>query len=206
MCQIKQLNALDKVTEQDKYFPTGFAEETLPDQCGTEGPRLSEVERQWYPKHWRAACEPPLLDQDQPENGNQFKFRFSLLPSFDNPLIFRMESRQDGHWLVVKQLTGHGGYDPGIIGRTKEFELSRAEIDFVRDKLNRIRASRADALARFEENGPSDTCFAMFDGTQWILEVVEDDQYDMFTATSPTNGDLHELGTMLMRKSGWIEL
>ena len=113
-----------------------------------------------------------------------------------------MESRKDGHWLVVKQLTGHGGYDPGINGRTKELELSKAEIDFVRDKFNRIRASRADALARFEENEPSETCYAMFDGRQWILEVVEDDQYDMFTATSPTNGDLHELGTMLMRKSG----
>lgn len=208
LCQIDQLSSeeIEANADQVAYFPEGFAEEMLPDQCGNKRPRLSEVELEWYPKHWRAACEEPLQDAEEIGGRDQFIFRFSLLPSFDNPLIFRLETREHGTRLIVKQLTGHGGYEPGIISRSKEFELSEEEIKFVQAKLNGLRASRAAELARFEEEGPKDTCGWMFDGTMWILETVEDGQYDMFEANSPTKGDLHDLGTMLLEKSGWVEL
>lgn len=208
MCQIDKLSSDETEATANKvaYFPEGFAEEMRPDQCGTERPRLGEVEREWYPKHWRAACEKPLQDAEQTGGDDQFVFRFSLLPSFDNPLIFRLETREHGHRLIVKQLTGHGGYEPGIISRSKELELSEDEIKIIRDKLRMMRGSRAAAMAQFEKEGPKDTCFFTFDGTEWILEVVEHGQYDIFKATSPTEGELHEVGMMLLEKSGWVEL
>ena len=190
--------------QQAAYFPKGFAEEMRPGQCGTERPRLGEVEREWYPGQWQAACEPPLLDTQQIGEDDQFTFRFSFLPSFDNPLHVRLEKRERGHQLIVKEMTGHGGYDPGIIARSKQIEFSEEEIEFVRDKLKELRASRSAALTRLEREGPKDTCFFSFDGTKLIFEVVEDGQYDMFKATSPSEGELYDLGKMLLEKSGWV--
>ena len=46
-------------------------------------------------------------------------------------------------------------------------------------------------------------CFGTLDGTMWILEIVEKSDYDMFQSTSPSSEALHELGTLLLDKSGW---
>ncbi len=207
LCQIEQMGSdtAKEDAQQNAFFPEGFAEELQSNQCGTERPRLGEVEREWYPSQWQAACEPPLLDTKQPSGGDQFTFRFSFLPSFDNPLFLRLEKHKNGHRLIVKQMTGNGGYEPGIISRSKEVELSDDDVRFIYNRLEELRSSRAAEAARLEREGPKSTCFGVFDGTEWIFEIVEEGQYDMFKDTSPTKGELHELGTMLLDKSGWVQ-
>lgn len=175
VCQIEQMLSDEPSGDaKDKaFFPDGFAEEMQSDQCGIERPRLGEVEREWFPNQWRAACEPPLFDGKQSGEGVRFTFRFSYLPSRDHSIFLRLEKDEDAHRLIVKQMTGRGGYEPGVVSRSKELELSEDDIQFVRRKLEELRASRAAEAARLDREGPKDICFGTLDGTEWIFEVVE---------------------------------
>lgn len=206
MCQFEQLSSdgAEAKAQQNAFFPEGFAEEPTSDECGTVRPRLSEIETEWYPSQWQAACETPLLDTKQAVEGDAFTLRFSYLPSFDHPLFLRLEKREERHLLIIKEMTGAGGYEPGIISRSKEVELSNDDLRFVYKKLEELRADRAAEAARLAREGPKDICFGTLDGTMWILEVVEEGQYDMFEFNSPNKGALYELGTLLLDKSGWV--
>lgn len=188
------------------YFPDGFPSKPQPDDCGVEHPRLSEVEIEWYPGQWSAACEPPLKDAVGSENDPHFVFRFSILPSFASSLFMRLESHGNGQTLIVKQMTGSGGYDPGVIARSKEIELTDQEVAAIQESLVGILKARDAEIAQSRTNGPKDTCFGTFDGTMWIFETVQDGRYDLVQVNSPSGGALFDLGQMLLAKTGWSDV
>lgn len=208
MCQAEKLMGSDErdLAALERYFPDGFPSQMQPDNCGVERPRLSTVETEWYPSQWSAACEPPLEDAATSETSSQFTFRFSYLPSFDSPIFMRLESHDNGHILIVKQMTGSGGYDPGIISRSKEIELTEDEVAAIHESIVGILEARDESIATSRQEGPKDTCFFTFDGTQLVLETVQDGQYDLVQDNTPKEGPLFDLGLMLLTKTGWKDV
>ena len=208
MCQADKLIGSDErnLAALERYFPDGFPDQLQPDNCGVERPRLSSVETEWYPSQWSAACEPPLENAAPSESSSQFTFRFSYLPSFDSPIFMRLESHDNGHILIVKQMTGSGGYDPGIISRSMAIELTEDEVAAIQESLVGILEARDTSIATSRQEGPKDTCFFTLDGTMWILETVQDGQYDLVQDNSPMEGPLFDLGHKLLTKTGWIDV
>ncbi|QIQ87075.1 MAG: hypothetical protein G9473_10550 [Erythrobacter sp.] len=208
MCQTDKLIGSGErdLAALERYFPDGFPEQMQPGNCGVEGPRLTTVETEWYPSQWSAACEPPLEDAVTTETNSQFTFRFSYLPSFDSSIFMRLESDDNGHILIVKQMTGNGGGDPGIISRSKEIELANDEVAAIQESIVGILEARDESIAKLRREGPKYPCSYPFDGTQWILETVQNGEYDLVQDNTPRQGLLFDLGHMLLTKTGWEDV
>ena len=101
------------------YFPGSFGK---PAQvCDFKGysecfATISKVENDWYPQHWDAAGEPSLYERSRAATtAGTSTLRFTWLPTFHHPVIVRIERSGKEAKLVAKQLSGEGGYEPGIV-------------------------------------------------------------------------------------------
>lgn len=156
-------------------------------------PIIGEVEREWYPRQWRAASEPSFYELAQCEALPDLALRFGYIPSFDPSVFIRVQPDGEGLKLIAKKMTGAGGYDPGTLGRSKELRLTDKQASELRRMLS------AEAL--FQE--PPHTCELGFDGSQWIFEMVDKEGYKMVKRWSPNEGAAHNLGQFLIDLSGW---
>ena len=175
------------------YFPPEYGRESI--SCFYMSQKvalISEVESDWFPSQWKAACEPSFFALANSASRNEFKFRFSYLPSFDHPIFITVQSETRGLVLIAKQLTGVGGYDPGMIGRSKELVLTGTQSAQFRDLL--------DKGGVFTE-APGKCDFGL-DRTYWIFEQVHDGRYQLVKRRSPNGGAPRELGDWLLQVSG----
>lgn len=176
------------------YFPPAFAEETL--DCGFGGgpqPIIGEVEREWFPRQWQAACEPSLYAMARSAQPADFTLRFSYIPSFDPSVFITVQRKDEELVLIAKQLNGAGGYEPGTLARSKEIVLT----DQQAVELETMLAEGG----LFQETAKA--CELGFDGSRWIFELVSTGEYRMVNRWSPSDGAAHDLGELLIRLSGW---
>lgn len=180
------------------YFSREFAERIESDHCGRKSKLLSEVEQEWYPRQWDAACEPSLFKFSQNTPKSTFSIRFSYIPSFDPAIFFRVESDGAQHRLIIKEMSGAGGYEPGVIRRSKEILLDDSDVREIKALLVDMEASRVEQrlIEAYE-------CGASFDGTQWIFETVQNGQYDMYKFEDSNKESTYKLAAKLFEKSGW---
>jgi hypothetical protein len=171
------------------YFPAEFGKPNR--TCGY--PLIGDIEREWYPRQWRAAYEPSFHALERCEALPEFALRFSYIPSFDPSVFIRVQSDNDGLSLIAKELTGAGGYDPGSLGRSKKIRLTDRQASELRSML--------ESGALFGEQ--PDTCELGFDGSQWIFETVDKDGYKLVKRWSPDEGAAYDLGRFLIELSGW---
>jgi hypothetical protein len=175
------------------YFPEAFAKPSL--ACGYPAgpsPIIGDIEREWYPRQLRAGCEPSLYELSRRAERSEFTLRFSLIPSFHPSVFIRVQKAGDQYTLIVKEMSGAGGYDPGVIKRSKELLLSPIQVT----ELKRLLAEET----LFEE--PATICERGFDGSQWLFEIVDKGGYKMVNRWSPTEGPARNLGSYLMDVSG----
>lgn len=192
-----QFEKSDKIRTQvfaSNYFPESYGKPQL--DCGLpKGPiaLIGEVEKEWFPRQWMAAREPSfhlLAEQPTPP---EFALRFSYIPSFAPSVFIRVQKDGDEFWLIAKEMSGSGGYEPGKIARSKKIRLSLEEVK----ELQRIMA--VDRL--FDE--AVDTCQMGFDGDEWIFERVDHQGYRMVKRWSPSEGAGYNLGQHLLKLAGW---
>ncbi|HYD45993.1 MAG TPA: hypothetical protein VEA79_12080 [Phenylobacterium sp.] len=151
-------------------------------------PLLTDFRGQWYLKHLRAAGEPPLRADPKV----RAKWRFTWLPSFNTPVVVRIEQTSPRRMrLVARRLSGHGGYDPGEIAETRERWLTPAE-------QRKVLAAAAQAEALDTRD-----CRLMTDGAQWIFESASDGRHRMTDANTPASGPLRDLGVLFLGLTGW---
>lgn len=206
MCNAAQKNTGKETIHQyaNGYFSKEFAERVEIDSCGRELPFLSEFETEWYTKEWSIACEPSLYKPSL-DNQSSFGLRFSYMPSFDSNGFFRLKNDNGKHKLIVKKMTYNIGINPDIIERSKEILLSDAEVNYIREQLEIMRANRAELIsirAKAQKVGGR-SCGAMMDGIKWIIETTDGGEYDMFIFQSPSGGPATNIGELLIKKSGW---
>jgi hypothetical protein len=177
------------------YLPESFGKASS--ICNYTGipkcyPVISEIERDWYPKFWKAADEPSLFGISKAgSSSNTSSLRFTWLRTFQAPVIVRVETANGQTQLVAKELSGQGGYEPGTISREMQRELTPEEIG----KLQKFKSKMAGLMATECESG--------LDGSQWIIERTDGQGYQFVNRWSPKQGAVSDLGHFLLRLTGW---
>ena len=162
---------------QPRYFPA---------HSFSENEWLDTAKTGWYSEQLRALQEPSLLDIAQ--NKSAQSYRFLWLRSFDHPIAIRLDIRADGSGeLSTKIASGSGGYRPGHLTENLSRPLLRQQVQTVATRINSM---------QFWSLGLDDK--AGDDGAQWIIEGVKDGKYHLVDRWSPKDGQVRELGLMLL--------
>ncbi|MBW1296371.1 hypothetical protein [Aquimarina litoralis] len=137
-----------------------------------------DLPTEWYSEYLYAMKEPLLFNRKTEKQ----IYRFTWLRTFDKPMTFRIEKWRSRYILYWKVLSGKGGYDSGELERTMLKILSEKEwIDFI-DLIN-----KADFW-----NMKLGRSFTGTDGSEWIMEGVDPNNYRVVTVWSPTEGYFYE--------------
>ncbi len=182
------------VSAQDRagtdYFPQALREMTL--RCGVfgvgGGERKMNGVTDWYGRHLRAAGEAPLF------RSAGSSLRFTWLRTFHAPLVVRLDTGADGAvTITATELSGHGGYEPGTIGRRIERRLSAGETAALTRMVEQTGVLKQTAA----------TCDIGLDGAGWIVESVGADGYRFIERQSPESGPVRAFGLHLIGLTGW---
>ena len=183
------------IDKNEFYFPLDFFPELSvdmeQDSTGTwimspkiiEGVQDTFVVR-WYSKHLYAMKEPLLFNK----NLNKEVYRFTWLRTFDNPVVIRIENIGNKYKLIWKLTDGAGGYEPGNLIINKSSEIKPEEWEMFKSKL--------DSLDYWNMNLGRLTLGD--DGSEWILEGVNKDKYNVVTVWSPSKGKYYEVCNYLL--------
>jgi hypothetical protein len=155
---------------------------------------LDDFQQEWFSSHLAAAGEQPLIALAAEKPADALLIRFIWLPTFDNPIVVRVEGAAVGERrLVAVRLSGAGGYDPGEVAKRVERRLSNAE-------WQRI----SSLMARTELLGQQPAeCELGLDGSEWIVEAIDRDGYHFLKRWSPERGPVREFGSLLLELTGW---
>lgn len=140
---------------------------------------------QWYSNQLYALNEPLLFDQVK-----DTIFRFTWLRTFHHPVAIRIQKSNGKIKLTWKMSDGSGGYAPGhlIIDETKELE----EADWKKFQLLLIKAN----YWKMPTN--DQTAHRGTDGSQWIIEGIQNGSYHVVDRWSPRNSAYQEVGLFLI--------
>jgi hypothetical protein len=147
---------------ESEYFPI--------DTRGVRG--VSEFESRWYGAALKKMGETSI----QTRSAGSRVFRFTLLPTWGNPISVRLSIDKGIGRIEGKRLDGQGGYDPGKLVETTSITLSEAERDEFLALFTKMKFFRLKTADRILGK----------DGSQWILEVVDEDKYHVVVRWSPT--------------------
>ncbi len=126
---------------------------------------VSEFEADWYGKSLSRMGEPSLLQAAS--DAKNFVFRFTILPTWGNPISIRVTKEDGIYRLAARRLDGQGGYDPGKLVEKKNITLS--------DPDGKLLERQISAMRFFDMSTQDKT--RGFDGDEWILEGVADGKY-----------------------------
>lgn len=165
------------------YFPPGL--------LGAEG--NSAFATRWYSSFLAAMDEPSLWEMSRTGQGEAY--RFLWLPTFDRPVVVRVllsEGRQAE--VVVKVLSGQGGYEPGHLVRDDVHPLSARESANIAEV---IKTSSFWSLPVQAEDG-----LIGVDGEQWVVEGARSGHYHVVDRWSPETGPVRQIGEDFLRLAG----
>lgn len=180
------------------FFPKEWA--TQGNWCaGVCLARLSPFVMSWYSDQLAAAEEPSLYAASRDAPANEQQFRFTTLPTFDRPVIVRIVMRDDGYRLIAKELSGAGGYAPGMIERSLDRMLTRKE----RNQVEQVLAADLFTPDPDECSGPNGTIMVTIDGTHWLFETAERGRYEFSERDGPSKGSTRAAGLLMLKLTGW---
>ena len=150
----------------------------------------AEFRSNWYSRHLRAMNEEPLYSSDDRWLES---YRFLWLRTFHHPVAVRLWKRGAEKFIVVKELSGAGGYEPGelIVNHTRK--LSAAE-------WNQF-ARRLDDTCYWQLPTEDDELGGT-DGAQWIFEGFTLGRYHIVDRWTPESGSYRELCLYALQLSG----
>jgi hypothetical protein len=176
------------------YFPVGTFCVPLP----TKGPdpnrdemnrRLDERRRNGISRQLRDMNEPSLWEASQKQNREIY--RFIWLRSFHQPVAVRVTIGADGSGdLVVKVLSGKGGYDPGSLVLNQQSHVSQFEAQSFIEKLSNANFWSLSTI-RIENAGGRA-------GASWIMEGTKNGTYHIVDRWSPHTDSYRDACTYLV--------
>jgi len=179
------------------YFPSNLANSTV--TCWSSFlprfvPVVSRSESEWFSRYLESAGEPPLFELLRPGALSPDVIRLTWLRSFHPPIIVRVVGlNSSSAHLIAKQLSGPGGYGPGVTSRTVERRLTSAET---------TRLEEIVATARLTTL-PGKGCEIGLDGAEWVIEMVDATGYHFLQRWSPKRGEVRDVGIALLKLTGW---
>lgn len=138
----------------------------------------------WYSEHLYAMKEPLLFNK----NLNKEVYRFTWLRTFHNPIAIRIENIGKNYKLTWKLCDGAGGYEPGKLTINKSVEINPDKWDMFKSKL--------DSLDYWNMNLGRMSIGT--DGSEWILEGVNKEKYNVVTIWSPSKGNFYDACNYLL--------
>ena len=106
---------------------------------------------------------------------NLHAYRFLWLPTFDNPLVVRLELHHEQPILTAKITNGQGGYEPGRIVNRVEKTVSYEHVSAFLDQL--------EGLEFWQKNSLGDDWG--INGSIWLLEALRKGRYKFMQSWSP---------------------
>jgi hypothetical protein len=144
---------------------------------------VDQFRAQWYGRFLDAYKEPSLWERS--ENALDQSYRFTWLRTFHHPVVIRVDVRSDGICVLTAKVgLGSGGYDPGMLIMSDTRPLNKQQSEWF---LNRV-------ALRFWNVPKEDTKPGGLDGSQWIIEGVDNSRYQVEDRWSPATGPIRELG------------
>ena len=179
------------------YFAPALLEQPSGCEWGDgEEPVISDFERDWFGGELRAFEEPSLyLTSENPPSGHQRTVRLTLIRSFHDPVVVRIEQRGDGSAiLTAKQRPGGQGFGRPLASRRIERPLTASETA----ELESVLAS----TQVLDQDGKD--CFAGVDGANWIVEAAEvGGRYIYVQRWTPRKGAVRKFGEFMLSLTGW---
>jgi len=163
---IPLLSASTTFAGETRYFPI--------DKTGANG--ITEIEYNWYSSILKKMEEPSLMTA---KGADVRFFRFTILPTWGNPISVRLSISDRIGTIEGKRLDGHAGYDSGKLFERTSVPVSKADLDqflSLYAKLKFFALKTADDMPGL-------------DGSQWILEVADKGAYHIVVRWTPTEYD-----------------
>jgi len=153
--------------------------------------RTGETEHceRWYVPHLRAMREPSLWELSKSAPAQSY--RFLWLRTFHHPVSARLDIAGDGTAeLVVKVLSGAGGYGPGHLIQNRKIRVEKESIEHFLELLSNADFWNAPTEQELDGVG----C----DGAQWIIEAAKGGQYHVVDRWSPEEGDPYRKAALFL--------
>ena len=144
----------------------------------------------WYARHLDAMNELPLSALENEDES----YRFLWLRAFHRPVAVHVWRTGERHFMVVKRLSGRGGYDPGGFDLYWAHSLSENEWDAF---MLHLEHSQYWLMPTLDE-------LMSEDGAQWIMEGYREGRYHVVDRQSPEAGPYHDACMYLLRQSGLL--
>jgi tetratricopeptide (TPR) repeat protein len=146
----------------------------------------------WFTAPLHALGEPSIYQQLK--NKDIEVYRFTELPTWDNPIAVRIVITKDGTGILYAKMTdGEGGFDPGKISIDEEWKINK---NLVKEFLNVIAVENFWQLPTNKEDEELIT-----DGTEWILEGLSKGHYHLVLRNSPEES-VRRIGSYFVKLSG----
>lgn len=173
----------DKTINSNAKFDTlplpidsaAFYFETKPNWKDTTINAVDSFVNSWYSKMLFALHEPVLKNY----RGDKEIYRFTWLRTFNHPVSVRLEKQGDIVKLFSKVCDGAGGYEPGKIIFDTTINLTEKQVDTTNFKLDNAKFWTLQTESR-ENIGT--------DGSEWIVEVFNNNKYHMVVRWTPEKG------------------
>jgi len=164
---------------QSRYFPPG--------SLGAD-PQEDQFVYDWYSKQLKALDEPSLWALSKTEVGQSY--RFLWLRTFHHPAAIRIDVNADGtSKLTSKMCSGAGRYGPGHLIQNDKTTLTKEQTDWF---LRKIEENDFWKLATAGTSPPGN------DGSQWIIEGVNNGNYHMVDRWTPRDGPVRIIGLLML--------
>ncbi len=155
------------------------------DERGTRG--VSSLENQWFGKILDRLREPSLFSTERKE---ATVYRFTLVPTWGNPISVRLTVTDGVGEIAAKRLDGEGGYEPGHLAEQGAAKLTKEATNEFTALFGKTHFSKLET--RDKDGGK--------DGSEWILEAVKGGKYHVVVRWCPTEYDPEKRGTVEFAK------
>lgn len=142
----------------------------------------------YYTYYLRKLSEPSLMHDHERLTG--FRFRFTWLRSFDDPIVIRVWQEGAVAYIRAVRITQHKDYTLGAVNHDKTRRLTDDEFDALRKQIDVPLMLRP--LSDIEKTVQSGGA----DGARWIFEIGVDRKYSMIDYWSPKDYGLKQYREM----------
>ena len=120
----------------------------------------------WFSRHLIAMKEPIIHEY----RGEMEIYRFTLLRTFDQPVVVKLEKKEDSVRLISKMTSGAGGYYCGQLILDTLYSISLEKYDSLIYEIDH---------ANFWKLPTTEHKHTGVDGSEWIVEAYQDGRYHL---------------------------
>lgn len=128
--------------------------------------------------------------------------RLFVLPTFENPILIRVENNNGKITLFAKRLRGQGGYEIKGIKKQKQRQLNADEWGKLTQLLKDANFGESEVKEKFPEPDKNGIIWICDDGVKWLLERNNLSGYHATEQRCNKSNNFIAIGDYLLKLSG----